>query len=245
MIPIRDDNPSYSVPVVTIVILVLNVLVYLFQISLSPQVLEQVYLGGGAIPARFWGTWSGSAGSLPLPAWATPFTSMFLHGGFWHLLGNMWFLWLFGDNVEDYIGKVRFVVFYLTCGLIGLGLQVLISPQSDIPIIGASGAIAGVLGAYLVLYPRAMVHTLVWFFFFVRVVRVPAVVFLGLWFFIQFVQGVGAGAGQPGQGGVAWFAHIGGFVAGVVLIRLFIRGRPHPSLARGASPRRADRSGYL
>ncbi len=228
MIPLRDENPSYSVPLITIGIVLLNAVIFLFQISLSPEVLMLLYQGAGAIPARFSSTFEPPMEAQFMPTWATAFSSMFLHGGFLHLVGNMWFLWLFGDNVEDRIGKIRFVIFYLLCGVAALTVQVLTSPGSNVPIIGASGAIAGVLGAYLALYPRAMIRTLVWLLFFVQVIRVPAVLFLGIWFLLQFVQGVGGGITAAEGGGVAWFAHLGGFVAGVILIRPFTIGRPFP-----------------
>src|SRR2546427_7092845 len=155
------------------------------------------------------------------PHWWTVLTSMFMHGGWFHLLGNMWFLWVFGNNIEDSMGHTRFVVFYLLSGVAAAATQVLVSPHSVVPMVGASGAISGVMGAYVLLYPRVRVHTIVWLGFFVTTVALPAYVMLGYWFVLQLVLGA-AGALSHAQGGVAVLAHVGGFVAGMALIKLFV-----------------------
>lgn len=214
MIPIRDENPTSRTPVLTIVLMVSNLGVYLFQFSLPPQAEQLFVFDFGLVPAWL----VGSAPVQPppdfIPRPLTLLTSMFLHGGLLHLAGNMLYLWIFGNNVEDRLGPARFLVFYLLGGVLAALAFMLTEPATMTPMIGASGAIAAVLGAYFVLYPRARVVVLIWFFFFVNFVRVPAVVVLGIWFLLQ-VLGLG------GEG-VAWMAHIGGFVAGMALVRLFL-----------------------
>jgi len=214
MMPLRDDNPYYRVPAVTLLLIATNVAVFIWQLSFGGRNLQIAYQYG-AVPARLLGLGT-RAPSAYVPEPLTIFTSMFLHGGFVHLFGNMLYLWIFGNNIEDSLGHFRFLIFYLVCGLIASVSYILYNPKSDLPMVGASGAIAGVLGAYLVLFPFARVHTLVIFFLFIRVVRIPAVFLLVFWFVIQLVS-VGSG------GGVAWAAHIGGFLAGLVLIRPFLR----------------------
>lgn len=201
--PYKDDNPRILVPVVTYGIIALNVLVYLYQIILATsggdtEVLF-IYMFG-LIPAQF--------------HIITLFTSMFLHGGIAHILGNMWFLWIFGDNVESALGHFRYALFYILCGLAAGLAQVIINVDSLTPMVGASGAIAGVLGAYLIRYPRAQVHVFVFIFFFFTTIKVPAIIVLGIWFLTQLTNGLGT-LGLDTTGGVAWFAHIGGFIAGV------------------------------
>lgn len=201
--PYKDDNPRILVPVVTYGIIALNVLVYLYQIILAKsggdtEVLF-IYMFG-LIPAQF--------------HIITLFTSMFLHGGIAHILGNMWFLWIFGDNVESALGHFRYALFYILCGLAAGLAQVIINVDSLTPMVGASGAIAGVLGAYLIRYPRAQVHVFVFIFFFFTTIKVPAIIVLGIWFLTQLTNGLGT-LGLDTTGGVAWFAHIGGFIAGV------------------------------
>lgn len=220
MIPLRDDNPSSSRPLVTYLLILINVLVFLYMVSLgSPTALERFVFAWGAVPGEI----TGRAGGQPLLEYPTLLTSMFMHGGWAHLGGNMLYLWIFGDNVEDLMGHGGFVLFYLLAGLIAVGAHILTSPASPVPLVGASGAIAGVLGAYLVLFPRARIVSLIPFGFFLRVAAVPAVLFLPFWFLLQFIQGVATLGGQTA--GVAWWAHIGGFAAGVVLVRVFARGR--------------------
>ena len=214
-LPLRDDNPTRRFPVVTVLIIALNIGIFLYQ-ALSPQGLSHHALRLGVIPYEITHFRSLAEGVRLAPP-LTLFASMFIHGSLFHLLGNMLFLWVFGNNIEDHLGSLRFIPFYLLSGLGAAFVQIISSPNSRLPMIGASGAVAGVLGAYLVLFPAARVHTLVFLFFIIRVVAIPAAYVLGLWFVLQ-VLNLGLG------GGVAWFAHIGGFLLGVGLIRL-MRGR--------------------
>jgi membrane associated rhomboid family serine protease len=221
MFPIRDDQPRYSTPYVNGFLITLNILIYLYQSLLDPRSYEQVARQFGEVPAHLAAFLAGSP-RYSLPAVVIPFfTSMFLHASWMHVLGNMWFLYIFGDNVEDYLGHFKYLVFYLLSGLIAMTTQVAIYPHSNVPTVGASGAIAGVLGAYFVQYGKARVLT--WFppiFFF----YLPAWIMLGYWFVLQFLSGAAtlsmAHAGRD-VGGVAVWAHVGGFVAGVVMIKLF------------------------
>ncbi len=217
MFPLSDDNPRDSTPVVTWGIIGLCILVYLWQLSLGPAG-QVAYYGYGLVPARLTGIAQLPAGVASVPAWATILTSMFMHGGLLHIGGNMLYLWIFGDNVEDSMGHARFLVFYLVCGAIAALTQTFIAPGSEVPVIGASGAIAGVLGAYIVLSPRATVRTLIFLGFFFWIVRIPAIYVLGIWFLLQFLTAAGSTAGE---GGVAVWAHVGGFIAGVILVFLF------------------------
>jgi membrane associated rhomboid family serine protease len=219
--PLHDDNPTETFPLFTIGIIVACVLVWILVqgAGTSQELLDGSICSLGAIPGEITGR---AVGRGPCPpgglTWPTLVTSMFLHGGWMHLIGNMWFLWIFGNNVEDSMGRFRFLVFYLLTGLVAAGTQILLNPTSPLPTVGASGAIAGVMGAYIVLYPRARVATLFFFIIFFRIFQVPAWVILGYWILIQVVsQASSAGTG----GGVAYGAHIGGFLAGVILIRLF------------------------
>lgn len=220
MIPLRDDTPSASRPLVTYLLILVNVLVFLYMVRLgSAAAVERLIFAWGAVPGEV----TGRAGGQPLLAYPTLVTSMFMHGGWAHLLGNMLYLWIFGDNVEDLMGHGGFLLFYLLAGVIAVGAHIASSPASRVPLVGASGAIAGVLGAYLVLFPRARIVSLIPFGFFLRVVAVPAIFFLPVWFLLQFIQGLATLGGETA--GVAWWAHIGGFVAGVALVRLFVRAR--------------------
>jgi membrane associated rhomboid family serine protease len=220
MFPIRDDQPRYSTPFVNGFLIVLNILVYLFQASLDPRSAELFARQFGVVPSHLSSFLAGSP-KYPLAAIVIPFfTSMFLHAGWMHVLGNMWFLYIFGDNIEDYLGHFTYLVFYVLCGLFAMATQVAMYPHSNLPTVGASGAIAGVLGAYFILYPRARVLT--WFFVFVF--YVPAWIMLGYWFVLQFLAGaVTLSVAQTGRdvGGVAVWAHVGGFVAGLVMVKLF------------------------
>ncbi len=227
MLPLKDDVPSRTVPFVTVTLITINVLVFLYQMSLElggdtsglqntlPSAAEAFVLEFGAVPCRIAGA---CAWDFPHPI-VTIFTAMFMHGGLLHIAGNMLYLWIFGNNVEDTLGHARFALFYLACGVGAAMAQTAIDPSSSTPMIGASGAISGVLGAYLVLFPYATVLTLVTFGFFVRFLRVPAVIVLGFWIVMQFLNGV-VTLGAGGAPGVAWFAHIGGFLAGVILLFL-------------------------
>lgn len=214
MIPIKDDTPTKTFPYVTIAIIIVNVLVFLYELMLGPFGIEVFIYRTAAIPYEVTNLLDLYPQSIVPPPF-TLFTAMFVHGGFMHLAGNMLFLWIFGDNIEDVMGHWKFVVFYIFTGLVASMTHVLSDITSTVPMVGASGAIAGVLGAYFLLFPRANVLSLVFLVFFVTMVRIPAVVFLGLWFLFQLLS---SGYG----GGIAWFAHIGGFVAGAIVIRLFL-----------------------
>lgn len=222
MLPLKDDIPSYRFPAVTIAIIVVNGLVFAYELMLGPQ-LDSFLTYYGFTPARF--AWQQSRNFYDLSRFMPVFSSMFLHAGPLHLIGNMWMLWIFGDNVEDCMGRGRFVIFYLLCGITSVYVQTLSAPQSQIPLVGASGAISGVLGAYFVTYPRARVLTLVPIFIIFYLVDIPAYFFLGFWFFIQFIQGYSYRlATDPSMAGqVAWWAHVGGFLAGIFLIYFFRR----------------------
>jgi membrane associated rhomboid family serine protease len=217
MIPIRDDNPVRGIPVVTILTILACMAVYLWQLTLPLQSKQTAINLLGFMPALLFGH-----ARLEGDAWVSPtgsmFTAMFLHGGFFHLAGNMLYLWLFGDNVEDRVGGGRFIAFYLICGAIAALTQALPDTRSTVPMIGASGAVSGVLGAYVVLYPRANVLVAMPFL----LARVPALIVLGVWFVGQLASSMLA---EPGAGGVAFVAHIGGFIGGAVLIRWFLRER--------------------
>ena len=230
MIPLKDDVPTRTFPVVTVGLIIANALAFLYQLSLhatdDPAALraaQAFVFEFGLIPCRLTGSCVAPS-EFPLPA-LTIFTSMFLHGGLFHVAGNMLYLWIFGNNVEDTLGHGRFLLFYLLSGVAAALAQTAIDPASRIPMIGASGAVSGVLGAYLLLFPYASVLTLVVFGFFIRVVRIPAMIVLGFWIVVQFLNGlITFGSGE--QGGVAWFAHIGGFLAGLGLLYVLRAGRP-------------------
>lgn len=219
MIPIHDDNPAERSPIVTVAFIVACTVVFLYQASLPHKPGEALVFQYGAIPALLFGEGDLPASiSIGIPAYATLITSMFLHGGWFHLIGNMLYLWIFGNNVEDVMGHGRFVVFYLLCGILAALSHAITDPTSPIPMVGASGAISGVLGAYMLLFPRAHVFVLMPG---IGMTRVAAGIVLGMWFLMQLLSG-GMNIGGPG-GGVAFFAHIGGFVAGMVLIGFFKR----------------------
>jgi len=223
VLPLRDEIPSRHAPLVTWALVAANVGVFLWQVSLPEAGVRQLFYLFGIVPARFTDPAWASAQGFPGGGGVAFLTSMFLHGGLFHLLSNVWTLWIFGDNVEDRMGRLRFLLFYLLCGLAAGGLHWWTNPTSTVPTVGASGAIAGVLGAYLRWYPGAKVLTLVPVFFYPLFVDLPAIVFLGLWFVSQLFSGVAA-LGLPADvGGVAWWAHVGGFVAGLLLCGLFAR----------------------
>lgn len=220
MIPLHDDNPTEIAPLFTILFIAICVLVFFWQLSLGGQGNQAAVYSLGVIPAVLLNKVSLPPELALIPAELTIFTSMFMHGGFMHLAGNMLYLWIFGNNVEDAMGHVRFIIFYLLCGIAAVFGQVLQNPASEIPMIGASGAISGVLGAYLLLYPHARILVLIPLGFYAQMVRLPAGLVLGFWFVIQIFSSLAA---DPDSAGVAWFAHIGGFVAGMALIPLFKR----------------------
>lgn len=218
MIPIKDINPTERFPLVTILLILINSIVFIYQLLLGPQSEKMFVASFSLIPARLFSPASAPQGAVPVGV--TLFTSMFLHGGFLHIAGNMLYLWIFGNNVEDAMDRVRFIAFYLICGLAAAFTHALTAKTSIVPMIGASGAISGVLGAYLLLYPRARVLTLVPLGFYISTIEVPAMFVLGFWFVLQFLNAtLSSGIG----GGVAWYAHVGGFVAGMLLIGLFKR----------------------
>lgn len=221
MIPLHDDNPSRLTPVVSRALIAACVLVFLWQLSLGAA-QESAIFALGFVPSAFFGSAHLSPDIALVPPAATLVTSMFLHGGFMHLIGNMLYLWIFGDNIEEMLGHTRFLLFYLLAGVAAALTQGLADPGSTVPMVGASGAIAGVLGAYIVMYPHARVLSLVPLGFFMQMIWIPAWVLLGLWFLLQFVSATFAGE-QPG-GGVAFWAHIGGFVAGIALLFLMRPG---------------------
>lgn len=218
MIPLRDDNPTVSFPIVTISLIVLNIIIFFYEISLGPQFVP--FLNTYGAKPLYIMSMSAPSG-LPSP-YLTIFSSMFLHGSFFHVAGNMLYLWIFGNNIEDSMGHFKFIIFYFISGVVAVYIFAFVNPDSTIPMVGASGAVSGVLGAYLVLFPRAKVLTLIPLGFYMQVIKVPAVFVLGLWIFVQIINGMVSG-GQGG--GVAWFAHIGGFLAGVVLVGLFKKRR--------------------
>ena len=213
MIPLKDVIPSRTVPIVTITIIVLNSLAFLVELSMPNGVLELFLRVYGVVPADF--------NVLSL------FTSMFLHAGPLHFLGNMLYLWIFGDNVEDQIGHIRFIFFYLLCGAVASMAHVFMNPASPVPTIGASGAIAAVMGAYFVLYPHSRILALLPLFIYWDVIEVPAIFFLGIWFVMQFFSGVGSIAmgARAGSGGVAFWAHVAGFLAGIATVFVFRKPR--------------------
>ncbi len=213
MLPIRDSIPSRRVPWVNYLLITLNALVFLFELSLSDVGLTRLIYRYGVVPARLW-----QGGGQ---AWLTIFSAMFLHGGWGHFIGNMWVLFIFGDNVEDRMGHGRYLVFYLLSGLAAAFLQAALTAGSNVPMIGASGAIAGVMGAYMVLFPWGRVVTLVPLGFFLTTIEIPSVLYLGLWFFMQMFSGLDMRI----NGGVAWWAHVGGFAFGMLAVQVFARRR--------------------
>ena len=222
MFPIRDINPANSFPAVTLWLIILNILCFAYEVQLG-RGNESFLAEYGFVPARYLAVQAENF--LNLSRFLPLLASMFLHGGLIHLLSNMWMLWIFGDNVEDSMGHGRYLIFYLLCGVASVLAQTWSAPDATMPLIGASGAIAGVMGAYIVSYPRARILTLVPLFIIFYTLEIPAYVFLGFWFALQFVQGYVqlVNVGPAGQGGVAFWAHIGGFAAGIVLVFVFRR----------------------
>jgi len=220
MFPLRDTIPSRHLPIVNYLIIIMNSIIFLYELALGYQ-LNHFLFKYGLVPIHFISSWGNDEISIAgrfLPF----FTSMFLHGGWLHIIGNMWFLYVFGDNVEDKLGHLKYALFYILCGLFAGFSQFLLSWDSAVPMIGASGAIAGVLGAYFILFPHSRVLTLVPFFVFIQIIELPAFIFLFFWFIMQFLYGT-ASLGAVSKGGVAWWAHIGGFIAGILLIKVFVK----------------------
>ena len=220
MFPLKDNIPTKNFPTVNIGLIVINVVFFIYQVSYGHRV-DQLIMAFGFIPARFL---EQQAENFLNPARFLPvFSSMFLHGNLLHLISNMWMLWIFGDNVEDCMGHGRYLLFFLLCGIASVAVQAVFSPGSMVPMIGASGAISGVLGAYFLTYPQARVLTLVPIIIFIYLIELPAYFFLGFWFIMQFIQGSvhSLDSAAAGTGGIAWWAHVGGFVAGVLLLGVF------------------------
>lgn len=222
MIPIRDTIPHRRFPLITWVIIILNGIIFLFELTFPEEILRQLIFSFGVVPERYFHQeWFLSQG---LVINYLPFlTSMFLHGGWLHLIGNMWFLYLFGDNVEDCMGHLRFLIFYLLSGIAANLIFVFSDPRSSFPVIGASGAIAGVMGAYFVMFPKARILTLIPIFFLPYFIELPAVIFIGFWFVLQLFSGTFSLVSPEGGGGIAWWAHVGGFVTGILLLAIFRR----------------------
>ena len=253
MFPIRDDNPQLRIPIATYAIIAANIAVWVFVQGLgsNPALVESI-CQLGLIPGELLGTVPAGT-QFPLGpgavcrlggggTWYTLFSSMFMHGGWMHIIGNLWFLWIFGDNVEDAMGPVRFVIFYLLCGVAAAAAQVVTNTESIVPMVGASGAIGGVMGAYILLYPRVNVHMLFIFGFYITTFAIPAVFMLGYWFLVQVLSGV-ASLGASG-GGVAFWAHVGGFAAGGLLVLFFKNRRlldrhPYHGFRQRRSPTRS------
>jgi membrane associated rhomboid family serine protease len=213
-VPLYDDNPTRREPLVTYLLIGLCVGAFLWQLGQNERAVLYRY---GMIPAELFGLWHPPRAFQVVPPWTTLLTSMFLHGGWFHLIGNMLFLWIFGNNIEDVLGHGRYLFFYLCCGIVAALTQAFSNYGAHVPMVGASGAIAGVLGAYMLLYPNANVHVFVWIVIFFRIVNIPAWIMLGLWFAVQLASGL---ARAPGTPGVAFWAHVGGFVTGVILVSL-------------------------
>lgn len=207
MIPLKDENPTKNFPYVTIFLIISNTLIFLYQIS-QPVVAFTIFETYGLIPAQLVET--------PIRTYPTIYSSMFIHSGLSHLAGNMLYLWIFGNNIEDILGKLRFIIFYLVCGTLASMGHIVTDFQSSVPMVGASGAISGILGAYLVLFPFARIKTLVFLGFLITIIRVPAIILLVIWMLIQVFSGM-----VGDDGGIAWYAHIGGFIAGMLLILPF------------------------
>jgi membrane associated rhomboid family serine protease len=225
MIPLKDNVPTQTFPIITVSIIVVNALVFVWSLTLPAGAERDMVFRFALVPADLLDAFASHPAALPYNV-LTLFTSMFLHGGVLHVAGNMLYLWIFGNNVEDAAGHGRFVLFYLCSGLAAAMAQFSFDPTSAVPMVGASGAVSGILGAYLVLFPRARVKTLIFIFIFITTVDIPAMLLLTIWFLMQILL-------SPGQG-VAWFAHIGGFIFGVVFIKLFMwgKGRPRVRAAR-------------
>ena len=238
MFPVRDTIPHRHFPVTTWALIIVNTFAFLREITLPPKVAEQFIYVFGLIPARYTHPdWAVSVGLDPHSYW--PFlTMMFLHGGWLHIIGNMWFLGIFGDNVEDRMGPLRFLLFYLLCGFVAGLVHMATNSSSTVPALGASGAIAGVMGAYLVLYPRARILAVFPIFFYPLFFEVPAVLYIGIWFLMQFLSGTAAVVSGQQAGGIAWWAHVGGFVTGLLTYWIFLRG-PRSTPVLSPSPDRS------
>ena len=227
MIPIRDTIPSQKFPYAVVTLIAINVVMFIRELALPPELTEHFIYLFGLVPARYTHpAWAAQAG---FPRTYLPFlTTMFLHGGWLHIIGNMWVLWIFGDNVEDRMGPVRFLIFYVVCGLSAAVVHVVTNPGSTVPAVGASGAIAGVMAAYFALFPRARIVAMLPIFFYPLFFTVPAFLYLGFWFLTQIFSGTLAVASEREVGGIAWWAHIGGFASGILFFSFFLRRRREP-----------------
>ncbi len=221
MIPLKDKNPSYSIPFVNYLLIAANAAVFFYELSLGPG-LDAFFTKYGLVPSRYFEMVAHN--THVITRYVPFFTSIFIHGGWLHIIGNMWFLFIFGDNVEDRLGHRNYLAFYLLSGLAAGGLQAYLSASSSIPTIGASGAISGVLGAYLVMFPRARIVTLIPIFIIFDIIDISAILFIGFWFMMQFFSGIQS-LGVDTSGGIAWWAHVGGFVAGILMVPIFKRRR--------------------
>jgi len=223
MIPLRDDAPRFSTPYINYFVVALNILVFLFEVALAPGSRNALLFEFGLVPEHLTGLLHGGPGVAPEAALVPILTSMFLHASWLHVIANMWVLWIFGDNIEGYVGHFRYLVFYLLCGIAASLMHIAFNPASNVPSVGASGAIAGVMGAYFVLYPSARVLTIVPLFFYFTFFWLPAWVVLGYWFVVQFLSGAATSIAYSRQtsGGIAFWAHVGGFIAGAAFIKLF------------------------
>ena len=219
MVPLNDDNPTRITPYITYIFITVNVLVFIHEMSLNQSQLNSFFQLYAVVPEELTASFNGVSVNQPVPEWLTLISSQFLHGGFMHVAGNMLFLWVFGNNIEDRLGHFKYIIFYITCGILAALAQWFFSMQSGVPSLGASGAIAGVMGAYIIRFPRARILTLVPLGFFITTIRIPAVFFLGFWFVQQAISGVASlGATSDIEtGGIAYWAHAGGFVFGVLL----------------------------
>lgn len=221
MIPLRDKNPSYTFPIINYLLIAANVVAFFYELSLGPR-LDNFIINYGLVPQKYF--YAVAHHTHLITRYFPFFTSMFLHGGWMHIIGNMWFLFIFGDNVEDKLGHGNYLAFYLLGGLAAAVIQLLSSVGSPVPTIGASGAISGVLGAYLVMFPKAKISTLIPIFFFIDIIDISAFLFIGFWFLMQFVSGLQT-LGIDASGGIAWWAHVGGFIAGILMVPVFKKRR--------------------
>lgn len=224
MFPIRDDVPSRSFPAVTVGLIVINLVIFLWEATLEHFGLVDLFGKFGFVPYRITAYLVGYDPRV-FPSFLPLLSAIFLHGGWMHVISNMWYLWIFGDNVEDRLGHTKFLFFFLLCGIVGNLIHYVFNPVSKVPAIGASGAVAGVMGAYLISYPHARITILVPIFLFIHFIELPAVLVIGFWFILQLLQGIGSLVADSMAGGVAWWAHAGGFIGGMVLFSVF---RPRP-----------------
>ncbi len=231
MIPLKDMTPRRSVPIVTILLIIANAVIFFYQVSLPPRAAEAFVMSYGMVPAKIQYALAGTHHVTLQEGFETLFTCMFLHGGWMHIIGNMWFLWIFGGNVEDRLGSPFYALFYVICGIGSSVAELAFTWGSHIPSIGASGAISGVLGAYIVFFPTSRILTLVPLFIIWFLARIPAIIVIGLWFLVQFLSGLGSlnTTNPAASGGVAWWAHVGGFLIGMAIAQAVKSATPRAS----------------